>query len=65
MLIYRVNDMTCGHCVATITNAVRQQDANAQIEIDLPQHLVRIETSADAGGIEQAIRDAGYTPLAA
>lgn len=65
MLTFRVDDMTCGHCVATIVNAVKQKDANAQIEVDLPQHLVRIDTSVDAGGIEQAIRDAGYTPLAA
>ena len=65
MLTYRVNDMTCGHCVATITKAVKAADANAEIQIDLPQHLVRIETSVNAPGIEQAIREAGYTPEAA
>lgn len=61
-LVYRVNDMTCGHCVSAITQAVQQADPAATVNIDLPQHLVRVSTQADAGLIRQAIRDAGYTP---
>lgn len=62
MLTYRVKDMTCGHCVATITKAVRDADPGAEIEVDLPQHLVRIGSSTEAVQIEQAIREAGYDP---
>jgi copper chaperone len=64
MLKFRVEDMTCGHCASTITNAVREVDGKASIEIDLPTHQVRIESAADAKKIEEAIRDAGYTPVA-
>lgn len=65
MLTFRVDDMTCGHCVASITKALKQADPAAVIEIDLPQHLVKVDTRAEANGIERAIREAGYTPVAA
>ena len=61
-LTYRVNDMTCGHCVSAITQAVQQADPGATVDINLSQHLVRVATHADANLIRQAIREAGYTP---
>lgn len=59
----RVDDMTCNHCVSTITKAVKDADANASIDIDLKNHLVRVDGAADADDIVNAIRDAGYTPV--
>lgn len=64
MLVYRVDDMTCGHCVSTITKAVRAADATAKLEIDLGQHLVRIEPGqARPEQLKHAIAEAGYTPV--
>ena len=64
MISFRVNDMTCGHCVATITKAVRSVDQGARVEIDLAAHRVQIEPAqADAGEFADAIRGAGYTPV--
>ena len=64
MIAFDVKDMTCGHCVATITRAVRDVDDNAIVHIDLASHRVQIEPSgADAAKLGAAIRDAGYTPL--
>ena len=40
MISFQVNDMTCGHCVATITKAVRSVDHGAKVEIDLAAHRV-------------------------
>lgn len=64
MLKFKVEDMTCGHCVATITKAVQQVDQQATVAADLPNHMVRIEGATDRKIIEQAIREAGYTPQA-
>lgn len=64
MLAYRVDDMTCGHCASIITKAVRAVDAGAKVEVDLVQHLVRIEpTEADAQELSTVITEAGYTPV--
>lgn len=65
MIEFHVEDMTCGHCVGTVTKAVKEADPKASVEIDLASHLVRIDGSSEAEAIEEAIRDAGYTPVRA
>ena len=63
MLQFTVQDMTCGHCAGAITKAVKAVDANATLDIDVERHLVKIKTEVDAGQIDAAIREAGYTPV--
>lgn len=64
MHAFRVDDMTCGHCASTITKALKKADRNAQVTIDLGQHLVMVEpTEADSQELSDAITDAGYTPV--
>lgn len=64
MIAFEVKDMSCGHCVAAITQAVKAADAHARVQIDLPGHRVEIEPArADARALADAIRDAGYTPV--
>lgn len=64
MIAFEVNDMTCGHCVSTITKALKATDKDAKVQIDLATHRVQVEpTSADAEELEEAIKDAGYTPV--
>ena len=63
MTTFQVNDMTCGHCVATITKALKAVDADAVVQIDLAAHRVDVASSrADAVALGAAISDAGYTP---
>jgi len=64
MIALHVPDMTCGHCVGTVTKAVQDVDRSAQIRIDLDRHLVEIEPGPDASvdALVEAIREAGYTP---
>jgi copper chaperone len=63
MFTFEVNDMTCGHCVSTITKALKAADPAAKVHIDLASHRVQVEsTSADAEELADAIRDAGYSP---
>jgi copper chaperone len=54
--------MTCGHCVSTVTKAIKQADPKAGIEIDLASHRVRVETQEDRETIESAVTEAGYAP---
>ena len=65
MIAFQMNDMTCGHCVSRITKAVRDADKKATVNIDLASHRVDIEpTEANALQLAEAIKDAGYTPVA-
>lgn len=64
MITFEVNDMTCGHCVSTITKALKATDKDAKVAIDLASHRVQVEpASADAQELAEAIKDAGYTPV--
>jgi len=64
MLVYQIEDMTCGHCAAAITRAVHGVDDNAQVQVDLAQRRVSIEaTDAEPGDLLEAITQAGYNPV--
>ncbi len=65
MITFEVNDMTCGHCVNAITKALKAIDNDAQVQIDLTTHRVHVRpVSAGAQELAEAIKDAGYTPVA-
>jgi len=65
MITFEVKDMTCGHCVSTITRALKEVDRDARVQIDRATHRVQIEsTEADAEELGDAIKEAGYTPVA-
>jgi copper chaperone len=65
MISFEVQDMSCGHCVNAITQAVKAVDGDAQVQVDLAAHRVDVESrAADAQRLGDAIRDAGYTPVA-
>lgn len=66
MIAFEVKDMTCGHCVKAITEAVKAADGSADVRIDLARHRVEIESAAaDAPALAGVIREAGYTPVPA
>ena len=62
MISFQVTDMTCGHCAATITKAVKAVDSAAEVHIDLAAHRVQVASDVDAALLQTAIRDAGYSP---
>lgn len=58
---FAVPDMTCGHCVSTITKAIKALDANAGVNADLASQTVSVETSAPASAVAKALDEAGYS----
>jgi len=64
MIEFTVNDMSCNHCVQSITRAVKEVDANGACEVDLAAKRVRIASTHAAQEFRAAIEDAGFTPEA-
>jgi copper chaperone len=64
MIEFTVKDMTCNHCAATITKAVKQVDAGGTCEVDLAAKRVRIASGHAPEEFRAAIEDAGFTPEA-
>jgi copper chaperone len=61
----QVDKMSCGHCVAAVTKAVKAVDSGAQVEIDLAAKLVKVDSGAPLDALQAAIAGAGYPVLAA
>lgn len=54
--------MTCEHCLNAITNAIKEVDESAEIQIDLGSHTVSVGSRLDGQELLQIIEKAGYTP---
>ena len=63
MYSFRVNDMTCGHCVDTVERAVKAVDPSAEVRIDLAMKEVAIGSSESAQAFSRAMKGVGYTPV--
>ena len=60
-LTLRVEDMTCGHCVGTITKAIETGLPGAQVQADPATKLVSVR-GADLAAVKDLVVAAGYTP---
>lgn len=63
MYQFEVPGMTCGHCAAAITDAVKSVDAAAVITANPASREVRVVSRLDAATVAQTIEDAGYPVL--
>lgn len=62
MLEFQIPNMTCGHCVRSVTEAVKAADPAARVECDLPTHQVKVETAAAREVVAARLSEAGYAP---
>lgn len=60
MIELTLPDMTCGHCVRTVTQTVQRLDPQATVQTDLPTHTAKIETTASPEAVRAALADEGY-----
>ena len=58
---FTVAGMTCGHCEASVTRAIKQLDGGAQVKIDRTHDLVEVDSTAPRDAIASAIREEGYS----
>ncbi len=63
MLELTLPTMTCGHCVGAVTKAIKAVDPQAEVEVDLASHRVRVQTTQTRDTIVAAVGEAGYTPV--
>jgi len=55
-----IPDMTCGHCKATVERTIIDIDSTADVEVDLERRTARVETTAPAEAILNALKAEGY-----
>lgn len=59
---YTVTGMTCGHCVASVTEEVTDIPGVENVEVDLPTGAVTITSAEplDDAAVRAAVEEAGY-----
>lgn len=57
---FSVPDMSCSHCVRTVTQAIQTLDPQAQIHADIGAHTLNVETTRAPAEVERSLQAAGY-----
>jgi copper chaperone len=65
VVAYRVDGMTCGHCVSTVKAAVGAVPAVRAVEVDLATGTVTVTGTPSEAAVKQAISEAGYDVVSA
>ena len=57
---FTVQNMTCAHCIRTITGALQAIDSGAKVAVDLVAGTVTVDGALDAGQAIAAMQAQGY-----
>ena len=59
---WTVTGMTCGHCVASVTEELLEVDGVESVDVDLPTGAVTVTSAGPVarGDIAAAVDEAGY-----
>ena len=60
MIELKVENMTCGHCVSTVTKTLKAVDPEATVDVDREAKRVRVETRQPVDLLTEALDKAGY-----
>ena len=61
---YTVTGMTCGHCVASVTEEVSEVAGVQDVEVDLESGRMVVTGEADDAAVRAAVEEAGYAVTA-
>jgi copper chaperone len=61
MSVFKVADMSCGHCEKAIKTELTKEDPTIKVEVDLVQKTVTVENLPDDRVI-YLLEEIGYTP---
>lgn len=56
----KVSGMTCGGCVNSVTKALKNLDAKAEVIVSLEAQTIKIESEKNQDSITHTIEEAGF-----
>jgi copper chaperone len=60
MYEFKVEGMTCGGCVKSVTRAIQQVDPGCEVAVDLKEKSVKVKSVSSELEIKKTIEEAGY-----
>ncbi len=61
MIKLNVPDMSCNHCVKSITSAIQGKYSTATVVCDLVKKTVAVEKGPGASELQETLKEAGYS----
>ena len=58
---FKVQGMTCGHCVKAVTQAIQLLDPSAAVAVELDSGKVVVDSTLVRERVVEAIREEGYS----
>jgi len=62
MIQFSIPQMSCSHCVRAVTEAVKEVDPQATVDVDLASKKVNVESQAERDRLIESLTAAGYAP---
>lgn len=59
---FQIDNMACGGCAKSVTEAIHSVDPEAAVDIDLSLKRVNVESRAEEAAIASALAAGGYPP---
>ena len=59
---FQIDNMACGGCARSVTQAIQSVDPQAKVAIDLTFKRVDVESGADESAMAAVLEDVGYPP---
>lgn len=60
MYEFEVKDLSCGHCVQSVTQALQTLDPDAEIKVNLRDKRVSVRSAATETALREALAAADY-----
>ncbi|WP_024677199.1 heavy-metal-associated domain-containing protein [Pseudomonas syringae] len=60
MQLFTVQGLTCGHCVRAVTEAIKNDDPAAEVQVELASKQVKVQSSLSPEQIIGLIGEEGY-----
>jgi copper chaperone len=61
MSVFKVSDMSCGHCEKAITQELTKGSSEVKVAVDLKTKTVSVENLSD-DRVEFLLKEIGYNP---
>ncbi|PBQ18605.1 copper resistance protein CopZ [Pseudomonas congelans] len=60
MQLFNVQGITCGHCVRAVTEAIKNDDPTADVQVELASKQVKVQSNLSPERIVSLISEEGY-----
>jgi copper chaperone len=60
MTTFKIPDMSCGHCKATVEATIQALDPEARIAFDMEARRITLDSRCKAANVQAALARVGY-----